>query len=604
MYCTLPLVFSTAIYALKHRAQLQKGEKVLIHSGAGGLGIAAIELALSIGAEVYTTVGTDKKREFLAQRFGIPDDHIFSSRDSSFVEGIFAATGGQGVDVVLNSLTGDLLHDTWKCCAPFARFVEVGKRDILDAGKLEMDVFKGNTTFSAFDLSELYYSGNRTHRKLWKSLIRETLELVRNGTISPIKPLKTFDVEKVVDAFRYFATRDRMGKISISLQNPESTIPKTIPQHSVRFSADKSYILVGCLGGLGRSLSRWMFSRRMRHFVFLARSGASRPEPRKLVEELEAGGATVQIVLGSVVNYEQVQAAVAACTHPIGGVVQGAMGLSEALFTSMTPTAWQNALQPKIKGSWNLHNALLGKDDALDFFLCLSSVSGSVGTATESNYCAANHFLDVFAAYRRSIGKPATSVGLGMISEVGYLHDNPEIEALLLRKGIQPLKEAEFLQVLDRALTDSSPNPHVLTGMEPIALRKLWERGFEISNQIFGESRSLLLSTALNASTAGTFARAQKGVDSDLENALKGDKDAVLEIVKKRFSGLLLVELPKVDVKKALAGYGLDSMIAAEFRTWFYQTFKVDVSFLELLSKSTTLEALAEDVAQKLKGRI
>lgn len=140
---------------------------MLIHSGAGGLGIAAIEVALMIGAEVFTTVSTETKKDFLVERFGIPRDHIFSSRDSAFVEGILTATGGRGADVILNSLIGDLLHDTWRCCAPFGRFVEVGKRDILDAGKLDMKIFGRNATFTAFDLSELYSSDMKYYQDIW-----------------------------------------------------------------------------------------------------------------------------------------------------------------------------------------------------------------------------------------------------------------------------------------------------------------------------------------------------------------------------------------------------------------------------------------------------
>lgn len=152
---TLPLVFSTAIYALRHRGNIQSGESVLIHSAAGGLGIAAIQIAQLAGAEIYATVSTDEKREYLVQTFGLRRERIFNSRSSSFLDGLLAVTGGRGVDVVLNSLTGDLLHDSWRACAPWGRFVEVGKQDIVDAGKLDMEVFQRNVTFTAFDLSEL-----------------------------------------------------------------------------------------------------------------------------------------------------------------------------------------------------------------------------------------------------------------------------------------------------------------------------------------------------------------------------------------------------------------------------------------------------------------
>jgi NADP-dependent 3-hydroxy acid dehydrogenase YdfG len=176
------------------------------------------------------------------------------------------------------------------------------------------------------------------------------------------------------------------------------------------------------------------------------------------VNRLRESEAQVEVVWGDVSRETDVNKAVQMCVeagYPIGGVVQAAMGLHEALFTQMSNEAWHTGIDPKWKGTWNIHHALQGHEDALDFFLLTSSVSGSVSTATEANYCAANCFLDGFARWRRAQGKPAVSVGLGMISEVGYLHENPDIEALLLRNGIAPLNEEEFLQVVEFALAGS-----------------------------------------------------------------------------------------------------------------------------------------------------
>ena len=154
--CTLPVVYGTAIYALQDRAQLQPGESVLVHAGAGAFGIAAISLALGMGATVYTTASTPAKRHFLKSKFNLPEGHIFNSRDTSFASGVRKATNGNGVDVVINSLGGDLLHDSWNCVAEFGRFVEIGKKDLVDSGRLDMGVFLRNATFTAFDLSELF----------------------------------------------------------------------------------------------------------------------------------------------------------------------------------------------------------------------------------------------------------------------------------------------------------------------------------------------------------------------------------------------------------------------------------------------------------------
>jgi hypothetical protein len=187
-----------------------------------------------------------------------------------------------------------------------------------------------------------------------------------------------------------------------------------------------------------------MIKRGTKKFVFVGRSGTDRKPARMLVDDLQASGAEVGVARGDVGVYDDVQKAVEMIKGPIGGVVQAAMGLDEALWSAMPIEYWHTGIDPKLAGSWNLYNAVQGRSNDLDF-LMTSSVSGSVGTATEGNYCAANYFLDVFARFLKSKGLPGISVGLGMISEVDYLHENPEIEALLLRKGIQAINEDELL---------------------------------------------------------------------------------------------------------------------------------------------------------------
>ncbi|CAH0054704.1 unnamed protein product [Clonostachys solani] len=620
---TLPVIYGTALYALHDRAHLRAGESILIHSGAGAFGMATIALAQHIGAVVYTTVGSAAKKNYLMRELALPADHIFNSRDSSFVDGVRAATNGRGVDVIINSLVGDLMHDSWECIADFGRFVEVGKRELVDAGRLNMRVFLRNCTFTAFDLTELFFHEDQFYRDIWINKTKEALELYRSGQVKPV-PISTFDISKISQAYRFFSGRDRIGKVVISLENPQSLIPVMPSRYSTILSPEKTYLLIGCLGGLGRSLSRWMMSRGARNFVFLGRSGCDRPEAQELVSRLQGAGANVEVVRGDVSNQEDVNAAVNVCAgRPIGGVVQAAMGLSEALFTRMSHAAWHKGIQPKWRGSWNLHRALElnGHDADLDFFLLTSSVSGSVGTATESNYCAANGFLDSFARYRQSQGKPAVSVGLGMISEVGYLHENPDIEALLLRKGIQPLNEDEFLQVIDMALAAETRVPHILTGLEPFGLRELIKKGFEVENGTTQDPRAGFLAAELLASQetnngssapatdmamASPWFKALRLNSSETTRALASEADAptlheaILRLARKRFSNLILLPQDQIDNHKALPHYGVDSMIAAEYRTWFWSVFKVDVPFLDIASPKKSLDSFATFIEERL----
>ncbi|KAI1824887.1 reducing type I polyketide synthase 10 [Xylaria intraflava] len=609
---TLPLVYSTAIYALNYRARLQAGETVLIHSGAGGVGIAAIQLALAAGAEVYTTVSTDEKKEYLVNKYGLKPSNVFSSRGTSFREEVLKATGGRGVDVVLNSLTGDQLHATWSCIADFGRFVEIGKVDLSNAGRLEMYQFLKNATFTAFDLGGLYSTDNKQHHALWNKLLSESMALFRGGNITAFEPLRVFDISEITQAFRHFASRSRIGKIAINLENPNSKIRVQRMKHATEFDANKSYVMIGCLGGLGRTLSRWMVSRGARKFAFLGRSGIKKAAARNLVHDLKAMGAECSVVTGDVCSAADVEAVVGAAATmgaSIGGVVQAAMGLNEAIFSSMSNEYWHTGIDPKVQGTWNLYNSLKSNNQCsnLDFFLFTSSVSGSVGTATECNYCAANHFLDAFARYLRSEGVPGVSLGLGMISEVGYLHDNPEIEALLLRKGIQPIDADELLQIVDLSLAsigdkmgihhpyDELAAAHMLTGLEAAGLKQLRKRGFEGNHPVLDDSRAGLLASALGADDNGAGHAQDGNLPTEVVKAMEGGEslsEAVLNHIRRRFGNLVLMKYEAVDVKKPLAEYGMDSMIGAEFRTWLYQSLKSEVPLSTLLGKTCTIEVL------------
>ena len=264
----------------------------------------------------------------MVKTFGIESANIFNSRDSSFLPAILSATGGRGVDVVLNSLVGDLLHASWRCCAPFGRFIEIGKRDLTDAGRLEMEQFLKSVTFSAFDLSHLYYHENPARQRMWAQLLVQVLELYRAKKIRKIEPLEVFDISDVTKALRHFSSGNRIGKVAINFENPSSVLKVQPYKHNTVLSRNKTYIMVGCLGGLGRSMSKWMMTRGARNFVFLGRSGLDKLAAQRLIEDLESSGANCKVVRGDVCNISDVEKVIEEADSPIGGVIQAAMGLN------------------------------------------------------------------------------------------------------------------------------------------------------------------------------------------------------------------------------------------------------------------------------------
>ena len=324
----LPLAFATAIYALHDRARIQNGESVLIHSGASAVGSAAIQIAKLAGAEVFTTMSSAAKREYLIKAFGLKSSSILNSQNASFLPAILDLTHGKGVDVVLNTLSGDLLHAGWRCCGSFGRFVELGKRDLASSGRLEMDQFLRNVTFTAFDLTNLYDTTRPAYQAKWTSLLEQVIALYREKKISPMQPLQVFGISNIASALRGLNSRDRIGKIAISLEDDDSKLQAQPPKYKSKFSLNKSYIMIGCLGGLGCSISKWMMSRGARKFVFLGRSGLDKGPARRLVEELERNGADCKVVRGDVCCRADIDKVVERCDGPIGGIVQAAMGLN------------------------------------------------------------------------------------------------------------------------------------------------------------------------------------------------------------------------------------------------------------------------------------
>ena len=271
----------------------------------------------------------------------------------------------------------------------------------------------------------------------------------------------------------------------------------------------------------------------------------------------------------------------------------------------MSNEAWHTCIDPKLLGSWNLHRAISGKDDELDFFLMTSSVSGSVGQAAQTNYCAANFFLDMFARHRRAQGLPATAIGFGMISDVGYLHENPEVEKVLRRSGITALDEKELLQIIDIALSsasdhrsssiDSLDQAHILTGLESYDPNYAKISGFDAPMPGENDPRTSFL-TAARAKVLAANGQAEEAA-AGVEAAGGADLsplDAAVENIKARFAKILSTNIDKISETKPISGFGLDSMMGTEFRNWYFPTYKVDVAFNELVEGKNSIVTLAE----------
>ena len=442
---TVPITFLTAHYALCHLAQLQPGERVLIHAGAGGVGLAAIQIAQHLGAEIFATAGSESKRDFL-RSLGVR--HVMDSRTTDFAAQIMEVTGRQGVDVVLNSLPGEAISKSLEVLRAYGRFLEIGKTDIYQNRMLGLLPFQDNLSYFAIDLDRML----RQRPALIQQLFDEVMEQFAAGVYRPL-PLTRFAAAEIREAFRYMAQRKNIGKVVVSMADRPAATEHVESRRLVR--SDGSYLITGGLGALGLKVAEWLAEQGAEHLVLLGR----RP-PNKLTNEAIAAicerGVAVAAVQGDVVDRASLDAALRAIPAdfpPLRGVVHAAGVLADGLLFDMDLTRLDLALLPKTLGAWNLHAATL--DTPLDFFVLFSSVAATLGSPGQANYAAGNAFLDALAAYRRAQGLPALSVNWGPWGEAGMAAEGARAEQLRAR-GMQPLDTAPTLEMLGRLLR----NPH------------------------------------------------------------------------------------------------------------------------------------------------
>ncbi|KKY39789.1 putative polyketide synthase [Diaporthe ampelina] len=615
---TMPAVFTTTVAALLNIGRLGKGQSLLIHSACGGVGLAAIQLARMVGAEIYATVGSQEKIEYLTDKVGLPRNRIFSSRDTSFVEGLMRETGGKGVDLALNSLSGELLHATWHSVAEFGRMVEIGKRDILGAGKLDMDVFLTNRGYTCFCLDHLAQNRPAAFKELFQ-WVRKHLE---EGKIRPIQRARVFDASSLEEALRYMQKGQHIGKIVISMRDAEGTAKiNTSPVKAARklqLDRSASYMLVGGLGGLGRSVSRHLVDHGARRLVYLSRSAGTGPGDADFVRELESMGCEVVLVRGSVTSADDVSRAVRQAPS-LRGVLQCSMVLSDAAFSRMSLEEWNTAVAPKVQGTWNLHNASVSAGARLDFFVLFSSMSGLTGQAGQANYAGANTFLNAFVQYRNSLGLAASAVDIGAVQDVGYVSQDAALLRRMMLASAHGITEHELLEALTAAML-FPPGPRGNKASSDPA-----ETAFEDRNTfILGLGTKIPLSSPdsrafwrkdrrmavyHNSSKAG---RDDGGPNNDNLKAFlaRARSDASLlkapdtaaflarEVGRKLFSFLLKPE-EDLNMSVPLSQLGMDSLVGVEMRSWWRQAFGFDITVLELLG-SGNLSALGSHAAEGL----
>ncbi|GAA5201795.1 hypothetical protein GCM10023322_82470 [Rugosimonospora acidiphila] len=528
-----PIVFLTAYYGLVDLAGLRPGEKVLVHAGAGGVGMAAIQLARHLGAEVFATASPGKQH--VLRELGVPEDHIASSRDTTFREKFLEVTGGSGVDVVLDALAREFVDASLDLLPRGGRFLEMGKTDIRDPEQVSA-AWPG-VLYQAFDLVE---AGPDRISQLFAAV----RGLFEDGTLRPL-PVRAWDVRRAPEAFRYLSQARHIGKVVLTI--PASVRPGTA-------------LITGGTGDLGRHVARHLVREHgFRRLLLISRTGPEAPGAAELVAELAAAGADARVVAADVADPAALAAAVDALPgdEPLTTVIHAAGVLDDGVLASLTGERLDTVLRPKVAGALALHELTLRRP--VSAFVLFSSAAATLGAPGQGNYAAANAFLDALAADRRAVGLPATALGWGPWSGGGMLATVRD-PGRATRSAIGLFQPEEALTLLDAALRE--PDAALL----PIR----FDLSVLAGNDVPPLMRALRKTAVRPVAAAGRADGGAQGAGfADRIAALDpARRDAeLLDLVRAQVAAVLGHDsADEIDETRGLVDLGFDSLTAVELR--------------------------------------
>lgn len=540
---TIPIVFTTAAMAFD-LAKLKSGDRVLVHSAAGGVGLAAVQLAQACGAEVYATASQPKQA--FVRAMGV--EHVFDSRSLDFGDKILAATEGKGVDVVLNSLTSEgFIETSLACLKQGGRFVEIARLDILTPD--QMNETRPDVDYHILSLDEL--------KRNEPDLVGESFKpLMQRFDSSELKPLHytKWSMMELGQALQYMGSARHIGKLVL-------TVPKIA--HG-QLNPDRTYLITGGMGGIGCTVANWLVDRGARHLVLNGRRGPDE-DAEATIEQLREGGVHVEVKIADVTDpilVDKMLQEIDGSMPALGGVIHSVGVLSDGSLLNQTWERFEEVLWPKVLGAWHLHRSTRDRD--LDHFVLFSSVTGVIGNAGQANHAAANAFLDQLAAHRRAMGLPGQSIAWGAWSSIGEAAEQRErIASQLEATGTGWISPQMGIKALDRLVAQDFLNPTVLS-MD----WSMFEQNLAGDPPLFRE-----LLGSLRNNEAEEESGTSLNVD-ELKNAGEEDRlNTLIPYLQQQLQSVLrLPSVPSPSV--GFFDLGMDSLMAVELRNRLIRVFE------------------------------
>ncbi|PSN65487.1 hypothetical protein BS50DRAFT_622687 [Corynespora cassiicola Philippines] len=590
---SIPVAFATAYHALIDIAQLEKGQSILVNSAAGGVGQAAIAIAQWKQVTVFAIVGNPEKKELLVSKYGLSPDHVFWGRSQIFKNRIRHVTNDRGVDVVLNSLSGQALHDSLDCVAMFGTFVELGKSDAQSGAKLSMAPLNRGIKIAAIDMAMMYQF--RPERV--GVLLRLVLSLIEKQQLKIHSNITIFPIAKIRDAFRMMQDRHHVGKIVLDA-GPGATVEASPELDNLILPSDGTYIIAGGRGGIGLKTAEHLVCHGAKYIVILSRSKLDPAKDFELKDKFKSQGAFLDILccdITQINDLDEVLDRYLPSLPPVRGVINSAMVLRDRTLNDMEVTDFAECIAPKVQGTQNLMRALSGHP--IDFFLLLSSVAGVVdGTVAESNYGAANSFMASLAESERWQETRFITICPGVIDDVGIISQDKRVKQILQQRGFPPIGIEELLAVVSYALSEdaSSRSCNIIAyGFD--------HRSFSDSDNADILRRPLLSHLKPTVDVTSTQPqRPSQRVDVKLANASTRDEAELIVAlaISRKIATLVALEREEIEISQSIRDLGVDSLVVVELKNWISHTFQARVQSSEV-SDTDSIMKLARLVASR-----